>query len=70
MIYSLMYLPPLFAFITLILPIIPMGGVYSLMTGKDCVVSFDFVGGVNYIFIFIGALIIPRACKFVLERII
>lgn len=66
---SLLWIPPFLASLVLLLPIIPMSSLYSLVEKKSCLVSFDFVWGINFIFLFIGAIVIPKICRFICNRI-
>ena len=67
---TLLWLPPLSAFVTCCLPLVFMESYIRETTRVAYDVRFTFVSGVNFLYIAIGAFILPKICRFVCRKFI
>ena len=67
---TFLWLPPLSAYITCCLPLVFMESYICKVTRVAYSVRFTFVGGVNFLYIAIGAFILPKIFRFVCRKFI
>ena len=65
---TLLWISPLLLLGIMAIPLIAMESFFVKTLGRLCSVRFEFVGGVNFLYIAIGAFILPKLCRFICRR--
>ena len=65
---TLLWISPILLLVVMAIPLISFEGYFVKILGRFCSVRFEFVGGVNFLYIAIGAFVLPKICRFVCRR--